>query len=97
MKKTAFLSNVNIDPLRHRFENAGQYKICFSGYNQWQAEMLDDNSQLNQFCPDYVFIYLNCDEKNFNINDLYYPYFLFFAGSLVSSLILLLIVKILKK
>ncbi len=70
MKKTAFLSNVNIDPLRHRFENAGQYKICFSGYNQWQAEMLDDNSQLNQFCPDYVFIYLNCDEKNFNINDL---------------------------
>lgn len=70
MKKIAFLSNVNIEPLRQRFEKAGQYKVFFSGYNQWHAEILDSNSQLNLFCPDFIFIYLNCDEKNFIIDDL---------------------------
>lgn len=70
MKKIAFLSNVNIEPLRHRFEKAGLYDVYFSGYNQWQAEILDNTSQLNIFGPNYVFIYLNCDERNFIINDL---------------------------
>lgn len=70
MKKIAFLSNINIEPLQHRFEKENHYEIYVSGYNQWHSELLNTDSKLSSFNPDFIFIYLNNDDKNFNINDL---------------------------
>ncbi|MGC3976806.1 MAG: HAD-IIIC family phosphatase [Paludibacteraceae bacterium] len=70
MKNIALLSNVNIDPLKNLIENDfGGIYTC--GYNQWQSDLLNTESELYQFNPDYIFIYLCADESNFEIEDLF--------------------------
>ncbi|MDR0206901.1 MAG: HAD-IIIC family phosphatase [Bacteroidales bacterium] len=68
--KLAVLSNVNMDPLRFCFQKNNALELYFCGYNRWQAELLDTNSELHKFAPDYVFLYLNAGEWNGEISGL---------------------------
>ena len=69
MKKLAVLSNVNVDPLKNLVHKFDAYELYFSGYNQWQVDLLNSDSSLYSFCPDFVFIYLNFEELKSEIQD----------------------------
>jgi len=63
-KKLAVLSNVNMEPMKFCLQKNNTLELYFAGYNRWQTELLDTNSALYQFAPDFIFIYLNADEWN---------------------------------
>jgi FkbH-like protein len=71
MARIAVLSNVNLDPLRNHLQNSGFPDLYFGGYNQWQPELLNAGSGLYAFRPDYVFIYLNAEELQTDLSDLF--------------------------
>jgi len=71
MNKLAVLSNINIDPLKNQLQKNSSYELYFAGYNQWQSELLNLNSKLYDFCPDFVFIYLNAEEFKADIQLLF--------------------------
>lgn len=71
MKKLAVLSNINIDPLQNQLHKYNLYELYFSGYNQWQSDLLNLNSNLYIFKPNFIFIYLNADEFKLEIEDLF--------------------------
>lgn len=70
MKKLAILSNINIDPLKNHLQKDGFSQLYFSGYNQWQSDLLDTDSGLYAFSPDYLFIYLNLEELKSDFSEL---------------------------
>jgi len=70
MIKLAVLSNVNMDPLKNCFQKNSSFELYFCGYNRWQSDLLDTNSALYQFSPDYIFIYLNIEEYQGDVNAL---------------------------
>lgn len=69
MRKIAFLSNVNIDLIQPIFNKLGEYESYFSGFNQWQSEMMNTNSSLHHFSPDFVFLFLLDDNKKIDFDN----------------------------
>ena len=59
--KFALLSNSNIEPLKHCLQKNNAFELYFCGFNRWQSDMLDRNSDLYKFSPDYIFLYLNAE------------------------------------
>ncbi|MFH1159524.1 MAG: HAD-IIIC family phosphatase [bacterium] len=71
MTKLAILSNINIDPLRNHLQKTDSFELYFAGYNQWQNELLNTESGLYAFLPDFIFIYINAEEFQSDISDLF--------------------------
>lgn len=69
MKKIAFLSNTNIDLLQPIFNKLGEYESFFSGYNQWQSEMMNPDSSLHHFSPEFLFLFLLDDENKIDFDN----------------------------
>jgi len=59
-----------MEPLKFCLQKNNTLELYFAGYNRWQTELLDTNSALYQFAPDYIFIYLNAEEWNGEISEL---------------------------
>jgi len=68
--KFAVLSNVNMEPLKYCLQKNNALELYFAGYNRWQAELLDTNSALYLFNPDFIFVYLNAEEWNGETSEL---------------------------
>jgi FkbH-like protein len=61
MKKAAFLSNINIDPLK--FQLKKQCDVFFAnGYDTWRQEFLNKNSDFFRFNPEFCFLILDGGE-----------------------------------
>ena len=71
MTRIAVLSNINLDPLRNLLQSSGFPDLWFGGYNQWQPDLLNPESGLHAFRPDYVFIYLNAEENPPDLHGLF--------------------------
>jgi len=59
-----------MDPLRNHLLKIDFLDLYFAGYNQWQSDLLNIESGLSSFCPDYIFIHLNAEEFQSDIYDL---------------------------
>jgi len=59
-----------MEPLKHCLQKNSALDLYFAGYNRWQAELLDSNSALYSFAPDFIFIYLDAEEWNGEISEL---------------------------
>jgi FkbH-like protein len=59
-----------MDPLKFCLQKNNTLELYFAGYNRWQEELLDTTSLLSRFTPDYIFIYLNFDDKKAEIKEL---------------------------
>lgn len=70
MTRLAVLSNINLDPLRNHLQLVDSLELYFAGYNQWQNELLNPESDLHLFVPDHIFIYLDAEEFRSDITDL---------------------------
>ncbi|TSA28281.1 MAG: hypothetical protein D4R67_04165, partial [Bacteroidetes bacterium] len=46
-------------------------ELYFAGYNQWQNELLNAESGLHAFLPDFIFIYLDAEEFHSDVSDLF--------------------------
>ncbi|MCL1942768.1 MAG: HAD-IIIC family phosphatase [Candidatus Azobacteroides sp.] len=71
MNKLAVLSNVNMDPLKHVLQKENDSELYFAGYNQWQSELLNPESGLHLFLPEYIFISINAEEFQADISELF--------------------------
>ncbi len=60
MKKIAILSNINIDPLKS-FLSIPEMNHYFAGYNQWQTELTNPDSELFNFKPEIIFLHLDAE------------------------------------
>lgn len=69
MKKLAVLSNINIDPLKN-FLNGSDLELYFAGYNQWQIELTNSDSNLYKFNPDFIFLHIDAEELQDKTDDL---------------------------
>ena len=61
-KSIAVLSNINIDPLKVNLTELGFNRVYISGFNQWQSELLDANSELYSNSYDYILLYLYVEQ-----------------------------------
>lgn len=59
-----------MDPLRNHLLKIDFLDLYFAGYNQWQSDLLNIESGLNVFHPDYIFVHLNAEEFQSDISDL---------------------------
>lgn len=60
MKRSiALLSNINLSLLQHSLQQQGFGDVYVAGYNQWQSELLNTESDLYAAKPAYAFIYLD--------------------------------------
>ncbi len=71
MARIAVLGNINLDPLKQHLLRCGFSDLYFGGYDQWQPELLNGESGLYAFGPDYVFIYLNAEDLRQDIGALF--------------------------
>lgn len=69
--KLAVLSNINMDLLKNSLQKGSFQDLYFGGYNQWQSELLNTSSGLYTFSPDIVFLYINADEFNQDISEIF--------------------------
>ena len=69
--KLSILSNINIEPLKNQLQKIGLLDVYVGEYNQWQSELLNPDSGLYAFSPDFVFVYLNLEELQSEISDLF--------------------------
>lgn len=69
MRKLAILSNINIDPLKNQLQKIDSFEFYVAGYNQWQSELLKPHAGLSMFKPDVIFLYLNAEELQQEIQD----------------------------
>ena len=74
--KLALLSNVNIDLLKDHLERQisplEKVEIYLGGYGQVIQELLNRESQLYKFHPDFLFIFIDGDELFLDILDSYH-------------------------
>lgn len=58
----ALLSNITIDPLKSTLQQVGFEDVYVAGYNQWQYELLNPDSEIIIHPYDYLLLYLHPDE-----------------------------------
>jgi len=66
-KKVAVLSNINLDLLlfhlkKHLLSDNFEFNFYKGSYNQYHQEILDENSGLSKFSPDFVILFFHIDE-----------------------------------